>query len=265
MSFWWSAWASESSRRTGRSRLPEGTSRRARASLAAGALLGAACLAAPSGLPAQQAREVDAGEFRIVTENAPRATENFAIRREGETYQSVARLTGDAEGASLGTGSIQEFRLQLDANLRPTFFELAARGGEARGVVGVRAGNRIQLRGRSPEGETWKELLLDPGLVVLPEGLAHPYYFVVQALQEGSDRPLPVVAPEAGERRSLTVEGRSRETVTVNDTGLPAIRHDLRIEGQLHRVWADEEGRILRVEIPGRSWTATRSEPPAAR
>ncbi len=264
MNISWRPWTSGSSPRRRRRGTTPSRASRPLAGLgggAAGALLLAAGLTLPGGAAAQEAQEVDAGEFRITGSGGAEATERFAIRREGDRWQSAARISPAGEDAPAASG-IREFRLQLDSELRPTFFELVDRRAGEQGVVGVRAGNRIQLRSQSEEGERWKELLLDPGLVVMPEGVAHPYYFVVRILESGADGPLPVVAPEARERRSLTVESRTTVTVTVGGEDRSAVLRELRVDGEIHRVWTDSAGRLLRVEVPGRDWTAVRAAPP---
>lgn len=259
----WRPWRSESSvrRRPGPSMASSSSSRAAPSVLVLAVLLAASGIVTPVRVPAQEAREVDAGSFRIADGGDAAASERFAIRREGERWQSAARIS-PAGGDAAAAGAIREFRLQLDAELRPTFFELVDRRAGELGVVGVRSGNRLQLRSRSEEGERWKELLLAPGLVVIPEGVAHPYYFVVRVLESGAEPPLPAVAPDAGERRTMTVESRSPATVTVGDREVEAVFRELRVDGEIHRVWTDAEGRVLRVEVPARNWTATRTEAP---
>lgn len=229
----------------------------------AGFVAAAAALVPPPEAPAQERREVDSGTFRILEDGTHVATEQFAIRQEGEALQSAARLSPVGVDAP-ASGRTVEFRLQLDAELQPTFFELTNRGPDDHGIVGVRSGNRLQLRSRSKEGERWQELLLEPGIVVVPMGLSHPYYFVVQVLNSGRETPIPVVAPDAGARRSLTVDPRSTDTVTVGEEQLSATLRVLRIDGRIHRVWTDDAGRVLRVEIPDRGWSAVRSEPPGS-
>lgn len=262
MSTWWRPWTSGSS--VGRRPWPSATASASRAApsvLVLAALLTVPGIVSPAGAPAQEAREVDSGSFRITDGGDAAVSEQFAIRREGERWQSAARISPAGGDASV-TGSIREFRLQLDAELRPTFFELVDRRAGQHGVVGVRSGNRLQLRSRSEEGERWKELLLEPGLVVIPRGVAHPYHFVVRVLESGSEAPLPAVVPDAGERRTMTVESRSPATVTVGGRELESVLRELRVGEETHRVWTDAEGRVLRVEVPARSWTATRTEVP---
>lgn len=262
MNTWWSDSGSGSSARRRPDVAP--VERIGAAAVLAAALLVLPALAFPSSAGAQRAQQLDSGTFRISPGDAAPVAERFAVRQEGDTYQSAARITsGTGEDPAAGR-SLREFRLQVDAELRPTFFELTDRNGQELGIVGVRSGNRMQLRARTVEGERWQELMLAPGLVVLPEGLAHPYYFVLRVLDGDVEPPLPTVLPEAGERRPLSLVGRSRESVSIGGTEIQAERIELRVGEQLHRVWADDQGRILRVEIPDRSWRAVRTAPPGS-
>lgn len=212
--------------------------------------------AAPGVASAQQAETVDSGRFEIRTGGTAVATETFAIRRESSAIQSVARRSPVPELA--GSMATVEFRMQTNPRFEPGFFELRLRDGELETVVGVRSGTRIKITERTPEGERWREFRLSPGLVVLPEGLAHTYYFVLETLDRTSAAELPVLHPLQGEGGSVTVDSRRPETIQVAGETLQAVRVSLRLAGEAHEVWIDDRGRILRVVIPDREWSAER-------
>lgn len=213
-------------------------------------------LAGPPATHAQPTQTVDSGRFQIRSGGDVVASESFAIRREASSIQSVARSSPVPERA--GERPTLEYRMQTSPAYEPAFFELRFRDGDLETAVGVRSGSRIKVTKRTPEGERWREFRLLPGLVILPEGLAHSYYFVLQTLEQRPGRELPVLHPFQGEQGSLTVTDRTRETLRIDGEERQAARLSLRLGGETHTVWVDDQGRILRVEIPSRKWSAQR-------
>ncbi len=48
------------------------------------------------------------------------------------------------------------------------------------------------------------------------------------------------------------------ETVRVGEGTVPSRKYVIEGGGEMHAVWAGEDGRVLRAEIPGRGWVARR-------
>lgn len=219
------------------------------------ALLAAGAAARP--LPAQGASgEVDRGTFRILRSGRQVATEVFAVRREGASLRSVARLTARSDTALLGN-RITEARLQTNPRHEPVLFELQVRRGGDLSLVGLRSGSRFRLRIRSPDGERWKEFLLPSGLVMLPEGFVHFHRFIFRQRSEREE--LTALLPAQGVERPVRIQDRRSDTVRAAGRHVPATRWEVMVGGQRRLVWRAEDGRILRVEIPAEGWAAVRT------
>lgn len=221
--------------------------------LATWGVLGAS-LAGP--LPAQSAREIDSGRFRIRGSGGSVATEVFAIRREPSAVKSVARLTVGSDTAVLAE-RITEARLQTNRAYEPVLFELQVQRGTSIDLVGVRSGSRFRVRTRSPDGERWKEFLVPSGLVVLPDGFAHFHHFLFRQHEEDEAR-LTALAPADGTRQPVRFLGSRPDTVRAGGGRVPATRWEVSVGGERRLIWRSEDGRVLRVEIPDRGWVAER-------
>ncbi len=201
-------------------------------------------------------REVDSGRFQITRDGQAVGSEVFAIRREASSLRSVARLTTGADTA-LVSERIVEARMQTNAEDEPELFELQVQRGGDLSLVGVRSGSRFRLRTRSAEGERWKEFLVPSGLVILPSGFVHFHHYLFD--QRGENGGLTALLPMEGVERPIRVEGREADSVRAEGGRRAATRWEITVDDQRRLVWRDEDGRILRVEIPAEDWVAVRT------
>jgi hypothetical protein len=107
-----------------------------------------------------------------------------------------------------------------------------------------------------------REYLVSEGAVLVDEGVAHHFYFLIR--RAGSGGTVPVVVPRISRQVSTRVTSQGAAEVSIAGTSVPATRYLVEPAGsspQAH-VWADAEGRILRVEVPGRSMVAVRTARP---
>lgn len=186
-------------------------------------------------------------------------TETFAIRRQGREYMAVGRITVEA-----GAGSLRavEMGLRCDEAFLPRRYELRALEGPHTNVVASRSGNRLRLTTSTEEGERLTEFLAGPDVLLLERGVAHHYYFLFRRLSGRQAAPgvaLETLVPTAGKQEPLRIRRVAADSVRVGDTGVPATRYDLLIGEESSSVWiGSADGRVLRVEDPGRRWSATR-------
>lgn len=201
-------------------------------------------------------RQVDSGRFRISSDGQNVGSEVFAIRREASSLQSVARLTTGLDTA-LVSDRIVETRLQTNDQLEPELFELQVQRGGDLSLVGVRSGSRFRLRTRATEGERWKEFLVPSGLVILPTGFVHFHHFLFR--QRSEDERLTGLVPVEGVERRIRIVGQRPDTIRAEGVSRPATRWEVTVGDQRRLVWRDEDGRILRVEVPAENWVAVRT------
>jgi len=230
-------------------------SRGQRANLSALAAI-AAIAASPSSAPAQDPNLVDQGRYDIRVGDRASGTETFAIRRQGEGYMAVGRIQLEGAGAWLRSSEVV---LRTDGSFAPVRYRFESRvAGDARTVDFARTGTRIRITTTNEEGERVNELLAGPDKVLLEPGIAQHYYFVIRRLSAGGGA-LTAVIPGEGREASIRVAEASEVTIDIGGASTAARRWDLTIDGATHRVWSDpDDGRILRVEIPDRSWRSVR-------
>lgn len=230
--------------------------RRLRASLLPALALALAATGVAAPLHAQGGRQVDSGNFRITRGGQSVGTEVFAIRREGSSLRSVARLTMGRDTALL-SDRIVEARLQTNDQHEPVLFELQVQRGDDLSLVGVRSGQRFRLRIRAAEGERWKEFLVPSGLVILPSGFVHFYHFLFR--QRTGEQPLSALVPVEGVERRIRIVSQRADTVRAGGGRRPATRWEITVGEERRLVWRGRDGRILRVEIPADDWVAVRT------
>ncbi len=202
---------------------------------------------------------LDEGTFRVSVGGREVGTETFRIQKNG---------TGS------GAVIISQGRIALDANettsqaqmmgetLRPTGYDVAVKGPENRRIQGQVVGSRFSARITSPSGENLREYLVSDGAVLADQGIAHHYYFVVQRLDRGSGR-IPLLIPQ--ENRQVMAQVSVEETETVQLGGVAVSTRRISVQpagGAVRTVWADSEGRIVRVRVPSTQYAAERTAAP---
>lgn len=216
----------------------------------------ALALSALPGRSAAQGTRIDAGAYSIRIGGRQVGREDFEIRREGNLYQAVGRVSLDSAPAPFASLQV---RLQTDSVFRPDLFDLRFRDGGG-SVRAVQTGRRLRLFTSTAEGERVKEFLARPRLVILQPGVAHEYYFLLKQLTdaEGGSGSVTVIVP--GQDREVEASGSlvGREELPIGDSTVRAAHYRLTVGGDARELWVDADGRVLKVTDPSRSWTATR-------
>ncbi len=200
-----------------------------------GAALAAAIgLITPASMTAQEG-QLDGGTFEHSVGGGFAGTETFAVRRRGEDVVAVGRVTREGGPEALRA---LEVGLRFDGSGRPLRYELHTREGPPLHVVVNRTGSRLRVTITADEGERFTELR-----------------------EAGDPRSLDleILVPSEGRTVPLQVRALSRDTLTLQDTRVSATRYELTVGGEDTVLWlATEDGRIMRVAIPGRGWQAAR-------
>jgi hypothetical protein len=211
---------------------------------------------------AAQTVQVDEGTFRLLVGGREVGVETFSIRRNGEGADAVViaqgRVVLNDNGGSEVIANVQV----AGAGLRPVAYDLELRGADARRIRGSVTGSRASARTLSPTGETMREYLVTDGAVILDEGVAHHYYFMAQRAATGATRT-PIMVPRESRQLVVTMAMGGEESVSAGGTTTRARRLTVELAGgDTRHVWIDAQGRVLRVEIPGRNYTAVRTTLP---
>ncbi|HUE96489.1 MAG TPA: hypothetical protein VMN39_07500 [Longimicrobiaceae bacterium] len=203
----------------------------------------------------------DQGVFNILVNGRQVGTEEFSIRQSGVGENSEFIATGRVQ-VLLPSGS-----LDLTSRLRssgfqanPVAYEVTVGGDAARRIVGTVGSGRFSAKIMTPSGEQLREYVASSGATVVDEGIAHHYYFVARRTRSGS---LPIIIPRENRQTMAAVEDRGEEQMTIGGTATTLYHLVMRPQGGEDRhVWVDVLGRVIRVEIPDRSYVAVRAEVP---
>jgi hypothetical protein len=219
-------------------------------------------LALATAVPAAgQTVQLDEGTFRVLVGGREVGMETFSIRRNGEGADAVIIAQGRvvlSNGAEEVIANVQF----AGTGLRPVAYDLELRGGDARRIRGSVTGSRAAARTVSPTGETMREFLVTDGAVILDDGVAHHYYFIAQRAAAGATSA-PIMVPRESRQVQATIAASGPENVSAGGTTTSARRLTVQpAGGDARQVWIDAQGRVLRVEIPARSYVAVRTTLP---
>jgi hypothetical protein len=228
-----------------------------------GSWVAAGLAVAMAAVPAAgQTIQLDEGTFRILVAGREVGVETFSIRQNGEGADAViiaqGRVVLDGAAGSEVIASVQV----AGARLRPVAYDLELRGGDARRIRGSVTGSRAAARTVSPAGETMREYLVTEGAVILDDGVAHHYYFLAQRAAAGA-ATTPIMVPRESRQMQATISLGGEESVSAGGTTTRGRRMTVQpAGGDVRHVWIDGRGRVLRVEIPARNYTAVRTTLP---
>lgn len=206
-----------------------------------------------------QTSVVDEGSFRLLVRGTPVGTETFAIRRTG----SGSAATHVAQGRIvLDSGEQTRALLQVEGpGLRPSAYQIEVTGPEKQSIRGQASGSRFRATIVSTAGETMREYIASEGAVVLDDGVAHQYFFLAAAAGDGGR--VPVIIPRQSRQIAATVAPGASESIRVAGGQVSARRIVVEPAGLPRRlVWIDDQGRVLRLEIPDDGFVAERTALP---
>lgn len=214
------------------------------------------CLAAPA---LGQGVVLDQGQFAIRVGGRDVGTEDFVIRRAslglGSAFFAngvVAVTEGDA---------IREVRPLLRATPpdgQAESYQVEVTGDGAMTLRLARSARRYVAAIRSAIGDEDREFQARPDTRVIELDVAHHYYFVRDLR---TDRSSHVLEPRTRHQYLLTAVSRTDEEVRLGPNAILVRRVEFSSDdGNDRTVWYDRQGRVVRVEIPSRSYVAERTD-----
>lgn len=224
-------------------------------------VLVAAVLAGPSTVDAQSVT-MDEGTFSIFVDGRRVGSESFAVRRAGSGADAQIIATAEIQ-LQLPEGR-RDLRPALQASggdMAVSAYQVKVSGDRQEEVTLELGERRFFTRVRTERGLQEREYRATPGTLLLDTGVAHQYYFVSH--RAGSDATtVPVMVPREGRQFDLRITPDGTEDVEIGEEVVSA--RVLRLEGgnETRRLWVDQDGRVLRVEVEGGSWTAVRDRRP---
>ncbi len=221
--------------------------------------LALATLLAPTGVPAATAAPqgpvLDAGTLVISRSGVVVGREEFTVRRgrssgpDGYTITSAVSYPPSSPSVTLSPV------VELGPDSIPVQVQFDVYGDGQSRVYARFGPRRITLRVVRPGGESARELPAVGGEIVADDSV-----FGLYAIPPARGAR-HAVAPRSGARFPLEVVDRGTERTTLQ--GVPRdLRHDvLRLGSQERHLWYDQNGRLMKVEVPALNLTAERSPP----
>ncbi len=214
-------------------------------------------------IPAQLAAQnlaVDENAFRIYLDGREAGREEFSIRQIGSGAPRRLILQGDVE-MTLESGVLYlapAMAVEGDS-MSVSTYQVKVTGSETTDVVVNVSGNRYLSRVVSESGEQLREYRAGPGSILLDEGVAHHHYLLRPFLEEGRAVSLSVLSPRQSRQERMTLSMVGEEEIRVGGVLIQDVRRFHLAGGDHPRdIWFDDQGRILRLEIPALGYVAER-------
>jgi len=221
--------------------------------------------ATPEGLRAQAASDLlDVGSFTLLVDGQRVGREQFSVRRtttmDGATIELRSESAAGEQRAAV--------RLEADSAGTPLRYSVETRTGATVSLRlgGQRVRGRFTTLSRSVTGESAREYLLSAGALILEdEGVVqHALLVRNRTLQPGDSLRIATLTPVQNRHGVLTLTlEATNDTVAIAGSRRSAARfRAVTASGEVRFVWADADGRLLRVRIPDRKLEALRDDVP---
>lgn len=217
-----------------------------------------------AGSQAAPGQRLDEGSFTILINGQRAGREQFSVQKVAGVDGSVFALRSEA---SRGERRIA-VRVEADSAGTPVRYSLEERLGpdQVMKLGGQRIRGRFTTLSRSTDGETAREYLLRPGaLLVEEDGIVQHALLIRQPLHKaGESITHPSLSPAANSQGAVHIVLESvTDTVSIAGTRRPAWRWlVVTASSEARLVWADSDGRLLRVVIASRQLEARRDDVP---
>lgn len=218
-------------------------------------------LIAPNGETTRQPERADVGSFSILREGVRVGREQFSIRHVGsaEGVEFELRAESAIDEQRLAT------RLEVDSAGTPLRYSAEVRRGTATvlRLGGQRTRGRFATLARTERGEAAREYLLPAGAIVLEVEAFHQSALLLLDRGARTDFTVRALAPMENRERPVRVTlDAPVDTVTVAGVRRAVARWVVDDGGDRRVLWADADGRVLRVTIPARGLEAIRDDVP---
>lgn len=213
-------------------------------------------VAATPGPAAGQNVVLDQGTFTLLVDGREVGTETFTIRRTGSGDD--ARILSNAVVEVDPGADLAPMRPMLEAggDRVPMAYQNQITGDGETQVTVTRGDRRFVAVIRAPSGEREREFRATAGAMFLEGTVAHQYYFLEPGATEGAT--FNVIVPRSGEQVQARVTSASTQNVSIGGEQTSARRIVMDVGGEERRVWLDDDGNVLRLEIPARNFRAER-------
>jgi len=212
----------------------------------------------------RQGERIDVGSFTLYIGGQRTGREQFSIRRMASQDGAVIELRAES---AIGERK-SAVRLETDSAGTPVRYSLEERTGAelTRRLGGQRLRGRFTTLARSVTGEASREYLLVPGAIILEEDGLLQYALLIRGRhhENGEGITVPTLTPTENRQGVVRlVMEASLDSVVIAGVRRAASRwRAVPVSGDARTIWADTEGRLLRVLFPARGLDAIRDDVP---
>jgi hypothetical protein len=203
---------------------------------------------------------VDENTFRIYRNGEAIGKEDFSIRRIGRGVEQRLILRGTVDLTTPQGPVTLAPAMDVQGNtLTVSDYQIKVSGAETTDIFVSVSGNRFLARTLSASGEQLREFRAGAGSVLLDEGVVHHHYLLAPYLEGEQTVSVTVLTPRASTQQRMTLSFVGPEEIRIGGSLVPDARH-FHLEGgdDSRDIWFDEQGRILRLEIPSQGYLAER-------
>jgi hypothetical protein len=203
---------------------------------------------------------VDENAFRIYVNGEEVGREDFSIRQIGSGVPRRLILRGEVDlNLESGATFLAPVMAVEGEAMEVSTYQVKVTGPEQADVSVNVSGNRYLTRVVSDDGEQLREFRAGPGSVLMDEGVVHHHYLLGPFLREDQSVSLSVLSPRAFRQERVTLSFVGEEEIRVGGILFQGARR-FHLEGGEHArdIWFDDQGRILRLEIPSLGYVAER-------
>jgi hypothetical protein len=217
-------------------------------------------VAAASPARAQGTRIVDEGSFTISVNGRTAGRENFRISAtaRGDVTDYLARAD-----VTYGDRKLTP-ELRTDTQGAVVSYVVTTRSGASseKWDGGVARG-RLTANISSGRGTAAREYMVPAGALLLDDEVVHHHWFLALRSRDGS---IPLVVPRQGNiQANITMSTVGQESVRIGNHDLATTHLRATVPGgDVHDVWVDASGRLLKVALPAKGLVAIRDDPPPA-
>jgi hypothetical protein len=202
---------------------------------------------------------LDEGAFRVSIDGQVVGREEFSIRRAGVGRQARVVLRGTVQlDAADGERSLAPALEAGGPELTVMAYQMKVSGSVTSDIYVSRVDQRFLAKVVSQEGEQLREFRAGPGSILLDHEVAHHFFLLTPYLEEESAVSLTILAPRAGRQTRMTLTQLGRQEIRVGARLVNARRYRLEAGDRASEVWYDDQGRVLRVEVPSVGYLADR-------
>ncbi|MEQ1690448.1 MAG: hypothetical protein ABMA00_04135 [Gemmatimonas sp.] len=227
--------------------------------------LGVGVLSASSAFArGQQAERLDVGSFTLFVNEQRAGREQFSMHRLAGGDGAMLELRAES---AIGDRRAA-VRLETDSVGTPMRYSVEERTGSTvtLRLGGQRVRGRFATLARSTTGESAREYLLAPGALVLEDNGVLQYALLIRnrTTVRGDSVVIPVLTPIANRQGSARLSLLAdNDTVVIAGSRRVALRWEVvTSDRELRLIWADADGRLLRIQIPARGFNALRDDVP---